>query len=172
MFGTSPGPLSGLNHWTMPFKPAGYEKVAHHMKALPKEWNQVPIFIHVAGASYNKDLIPPEKAPRSIYDLLKPEYKGKIISRTPWLGSNNIVHMASIHAWFGGSEEKWADYWTKFKANVDGTSRSGDSSMPRWGSRSFLWASSPCRTRRSPSAEAILGLATRPSGSRPSGGPT
>ena len=118
MFGTSPGPLSGLNHWTMPFKPAGYEKVAHHMKALPKEWNQVPIFIHVAGASYNKDLIPPEKAPRSIYDLLKPEYKGKIISRTPWLGSNNIVHMASFHAWFGGSEEKWADYWTKFKANV------------------------------------------------------
>ena len=33
----------------MPFNtPAGYEKVAHHMKDLPKEWNQVPMFIHVA----------------------------------------------------------------------------------------------------------------------------
>ena len=118
MFGTSPGPLSGLNNWTMPFKPAGYEKVAHHMKALPKEWNQVPIFIHVVGASFHSDLIAPEKAPRSIYDLLKPEYKGKIVSRTPWLGSNNLVHMASLQAWFGGSEKKWADFWTKFKANV------------------------------------------------------
>lgn len=118
MFGASPGPLSGLNHMTQSYKPAGYEKVAHHMEALPKDWNLVPIFIHVAGASYNKELIPPEKAPRSIYDLLKPEYKGKIISRQPWLGSNYLVHIASLQAWFGGDEEKWKDYWTKFKVNV------------------------------------------------------
>ena len=118
LFGTAPGPTSKLNNWTMKNTPAGYEKVAHHMKDLPKEWNQVPMFIHVVGASYHTDLIPPEKAPRSIYDLLKPEYKGKIVSRTPWLGSNNLVHMVSYWAWFGGSEEKWADYWTKFKANV------------------------------------------------------
>ena len=118
VFGTSPGPLSGLNHWTLPFEPAGYEKVAHHMEALPREWNQVPIFIHVVGASYHKDLIPPEQAPRSIYDLLDPKYEGKIISRQPWLGSNYLVHIASLQAWFGGDEEKWTDYWTKFKANV------------------------------------------------------
>ena len=71
VFATSPGPLSGLNDWTMPYKPAGFEKVAHVMKTLPKEWNQVPLFNHVVGASYNKKLVPPEKAPRSIQDLLK-----------------------------------------------------------------------------------------------------
>ncbi len=118
MFGASPGPLSGLNHLTQSYKPAGYEKVAHHMEALPKDWNLVPIFIHVAGASYNKELIPPEKAPRSIQDLLKPEYKGKIISRTPWLGSNYLVHIASLQSWFGGNEEKWANFWKAFKVNV------------------------------------------------------
>ena len=118
VFGTSPGPLSQLNNWTMKFKPAGYDKVAHHMKDLPKEWNQFPVFIHVVGASYHLDLISPDQAPTSIYDLLKPEYKGKIVSRVPWLGSNNLVHMISYWAWFGGSEEKWADYWSKFKANV------------------------------------------------------
>ncbi len=118
VFATSPGPLSGLNDWTMPYKPAGFEKVAHVMKTLPKEWNQVPLFNHVVGASYNKKLVPPEKAPRSIQDLLKPEYKGRIISRTPWLGSNYLVHIASFYSWFGENEEKWTDYWTKFKANV------------------------------------------------------
>lgn len=118
VFATSPGPLSGLNHWTQPYKPAGYERVAHVMEPLPKDWNQVPLFNHVVGASYNKSLVPPDKAPRSIQDLLKPEYKGKIISRTPWLGSNYLVHIASFYSWFGENEEKWADYWTKFKANV------------------------------------------------------
>lgn len=118
MFGASPGPLSGLNHLTQSFKPAGYEKVAHHMAALPKDWNLVPIFIHVVGASYNKDLIPPEDAPRSIQELIKPKYKGKIISRTPWLGSNYLVHIASLQAWFGGNEEKWANFWKAFKVNV------------------------------------------------------
>ncbi len=118
VFGASPGPLSGLNHLTQPVKPAGYEKVAHHMKALPKDWNLVPIFIHVVGASYNKELIPPEQAPRSIQELIKPKYKGKIISRTPWLGSNYLVHIASLQAWFGGNEEKWGNFWKAFKVNV------------------------------------------------------
>lgn len=118
MFGASPGPLSGLNHLTQSYKPAGYEKVAHHMEALPKDWNLVPIFIHVVGASYNKELIPPEQAPRSIQELIKPKYKGKIISRTPWLGSNYLVHIASLQAWFGGNEEKWANFWKAFKVNV------------------------------------------------------
>ena len=118
MFGASPGPLSGLNHLTQSYKPAGYEKVAHHMKALPKDWNLVPIFIHVVGASYNKELIPPKDAPRSIQELIKPKYKGKIISRTPWLGSNYLVHIASLQAWFGGNEENWANFWKAFKVNV------------------------------------------------------
>lgn len=118
MFGASPGPLSGLNDLTQSYKPAGYEKVAHHMEALPKDWNLVPIFIHVVGASYNKDLIPPDQAPRSIQELIKPKYKGKIISRTPWLGSNYLVHIASLQAWFGGNEEKWANFWKAFKVNV------------------------------------------------------
>ena len=47
-----------------------------------------------------------------------PSTRARSSSRVPWLGSNNLVHMISYWAWFGGSEEKWADYWSKFKVNV------------------------------------------------------
>lgn len=117
-FTTSPQLGGKLNKWTMPYKPAGYDAVADAKASLPDEWNQIPILTHVIGVSYNKDVVTPEKVPRSIYDLLKPEYKGKIISRTPWLGSNFSVHVVSYYSWFGGDEEKWTGYWSKLKNNV------------------------------------------------------
>ncbi|MBI2357785.1 MAG: extracellular solute-binding protein [Deltaproteobacteria bacterium] len=81
IFTTSPGPTgSELNKWTMAYTPAGYEKVAEVKKALPAEWNQIPMFNHVVGVLYNKELVSPKQVPTSIYDLLKPEFKGKIIS--------------------------------------------------------------------------------------------
>lgn len=119
VFTTSTGPSgSHLNKWTMPYIPAGYEKVADVKKALPADWNQIPMFNHVVGVLYNKDLVPPKQVPTSIHDLLKPEFKGKIISRTPWLGSNYIVHILSYFTWFGKDMNKWQDYWSRFKGNV------------------------------------------------------
>ena len=107
VFTTSTGPSgSQLNKWTMPYIPAGHEKVADVKKALPADWNQIPMFNHVVGVLYNKDLVPPKQVPTSIYDLLKPEFKGKIISRTPWLGSNYIVHILSYFTWFGKDMNK------------------------------------------------------------------
>lgn len=119
VFTTATGPSgSQLNKWTMPYIPAGYEKVADVKKALPADWNQIPMFNHVVGVLYNKDLVPSKQVPTSIHDLLKPEFKGKIISRTPWLGSNYLVHILSYFTWFGKDMNKWQDYWARFKGNV------------------------------------------------------
>ncbi len=119
VFTTSPGPTgSKLNKWAMPFTPEGFEKVAKVKKALPADWNQTPLFKLVIGVAYNRDLVAPDQVPRSIYDLLKPEFKGKIISRTPWLGSNFLVHILSYYTWFERDMEKWRNYWSQFKQNV------------------------------------------------------
>ena len=119
IFTTSTGPTgSHLNKWTMPYTPAGFEKVAEVKKALPAEWNQIPMFSHVAGLLYNRELVPPQQVPTSIYDLLKPEFKGRIISRTPWLGSNFLVAILSYFTWFERDMNKWQDYWTRFRGNV------------------------------------------------------
>jgi ABC-type Fe3+ transport system substrate-binding protein len=119
IFTTSPGPTgSDLNKWAMAYTPAGFETVADVKKALPADWNQIPMFNHVVGVLYNKDLVSPKQVPTSIYDLLKPEFKGKIISRTPWLGSNFLVGILSYFTWFDRDMGKWQDYWTRFRGNV------------------------------------------------------
>ncbi len=119
IFGTSTGPTgSKLNKWSLAYKPAGYEKVAKLKEALPAGWNQIPLFNNVVGVIYHKDLISSSQVPRSIYDLLKPEFKGKIISRTPWLGSNYLTHILSYSTWFNHDMNKWRDYWTRLKANI------------------------------------------------------
>ncbi len=119
VFGTSTGPTgSMLNKWALSYTPTGYEKVAKVKEALPADWNQIPLFNHVVGVIYNKELLPSNQVPKSIYDLLKPEFKGKIISRTPWLGSNYLTHILSYFTWFNQDMNKWTDYWTRFKVNV------------------------------------------------------
>jgi iron(III) transport system substrate-binding protein len=119
LFTTSSGPGGNqLNKWSMPYTPVGAEKVAEVRKALPAEWNQIPLFNHIVGVVYHKELVPPHLVPRSIYDLHRPEFKGKIISRTPWLGSNYLTHMLSYFTWFERDMNRWRDFWTRFKANV------------------------------------------------------
>jgi len=119
VFTSSPGPIgSTLNKWALPYKPAGFEKVSDVMKTLPADWHQVPLFKHVVGVIYNKEMISHDQAPKSIYDLLKPEFKGKIISRTPWLGSNLSVHILSYYTWFGKDMNKWSDFYSRLKENI------------------------------------------------------
>jgi len=119
VFGAATGPTgSKLNKWALPYTPVGHEKVAKVKEALPSGWNQTPLFNHVVGVIYNKEIVPQKQVPKSIHDLLKPEFKGKIISRTPWLGSNYLTHILSYFTWFNQDMNKWTDYWTRFKANV------------------------------------------------------
>ncbi len=119
IFTTSTGPTgSQLNKWAMPYNPAGFEKIAEVKKAIPADWNQIPMFSHVVGVLYHKDLLPSNLVPRSIHDLLKPELKGKIISRTPWLGSNYLVHILSHSTWFGGDAKKWENYYTRLRDQI------------------------------------------------------
>ena len=119
IFTTSPGPTgSHLNKWTMSYTPAGFGKVEEVKKALPADWNQIPMFNHVVGVLYHKELVAQQQVPTSIFDLLKPEFKGKIISRTPWLGSNFLVGILSYFTWFERDMKKWQDYWTRFRSNV------------------------------------------------------
>ncbi len=119
MFASSPGPVGNkLNKWTLPYKPAGFGKVNEVSKALPADWNQIPLFKHVVGVVYNKQLVRRDQVPNSIYDLVKPEFKGKIISRTPWLGSNLTVHLLSYFTWFGKDMNKWRDYFSRLKQNI------------------------------------------------------
>jgi ABC-type Fe3+ transport system substrate-binding protein len=119
VFGTATGPSgSRLNKWALPYAPVGLDKLAKVKGALPPDWNQIPLFNHVVGVIYNKDLLPAKQVPKSIYDLLKPEFKGKIISRTPWLGSNYLTHILSYFTWFNQDMNKWTDYWSRFKVNV------------------------------------------------------
>ena len=119
LFTTTTGPIGSiLNKWALPYTPKGFEKVADVKKMLPPGWNQTPLIMNVVGVAYNKELVPPHQVPKSIYDLLKPEFKGKIISRTPWLGSNWIVHILSYYTWFNEDMNSWRDYWSRLKANV------------------------------------------------------
>lgn len=119
VFTSSPGPVgNALNKWTLPYRPVGIEKVAKVTEVLPADWNQVPLFKHVVGLIYNKEMLSGDQVPKSIYDLLKPEFKGKIISRTPWLGSNLTVHILSYFTWFHKDMKKWHDYFSRLKVNI------------------------------------------------------
>jgi len=61
----------------------------------------------VVGILYNKSLIPPDKAPRSLEDLLKPEYKGKLAFPDPTRGAVALMWPASLYKLMGkeGADE-------------------------------------------------------------------
>jgi iron(III) transport system substrate-binding protein len=118
-FSASPGPLAAdHNKWMAKYEPKGSENVAKIKKLLPKHWKSIPAFIHVVGVVYHDELVKGKDIPKSIYDLHNPKFKGKIISRTPWLGSNFFVHILAYYTWFNKDMEKWNNYWGKFNANI------------------------------------------------------
>ncbi|HEX2226213.1 MAG TPA: extracellular solute-binding protein [Candidatus Binatia bacterium] len=55
----------------------------------------------VVGIVYNKSVIPPEKAPRNLEDLLKPEYKGKLAFPDPTRGAVAAMWPASLYKLMG-----------------------------------------------------------------------
>jgi len=63
---------------------------------------------------YNRDLVSPTDAPRSIFDLTKPQYRGKVAIARPLFGTT-ATHVAALFAVLG--PEKAKDYLAALKAN-------------------------------------------------------
>jgi iron(III) transport system substrate-binding protein len=73
--------------------------------------------------AYNTKLVKPEDAPKSVFDLADPRWKGEIAIADPRFGSTSF-HVAAIYALLG--DEKADDFFRRLKANgvriVDGNS--------------------------------------------------
>jgi iron(III) transport system substrate-binding protein len=55
----------------------------------------------VVGIVYNKSIIAPDKAPKTLEDLLKPEYKGKLAFPDPTRGAVALMWPASLYKLMG-----------------------------------------------------------------------
>ncbi|MDK2885724.1 MAG: thiamine transport system substrate-binding protein [Thermosipho sp. (in: thermotogales)] len=62
---------------------------------------------------YNKEVV--KNPPKSFEDLLKPEYKGKIVVEDPRTSSTGLSFLLWTIAVY---KEKYLDFWKKFKNNI------------------------------------------------------
>ena len=73
--------------------------------------------------AYNTKLVTPEEAPRSVFDLADPTWRGQVAIADPRFGSTSF-HVAALYALEG--DEKIDDFFRRLKANgvriVDGNS--------------------------------------------------
>ena len=72
---------------------------------------------------YNTDLVKPDEAPRSVFDLADPKWRGQAAIADPRFGSTSF-HVAALYALAG--DEKMDDFFRRLKDNgvrvVDGNS--------------------------------------------------
>lgn len=90
----------------------------------PLARNFPPEFVHpqlgpsyrtgVVGIIYNKDIIAPDKAPKTLEDLLKPEYKGKLAFPDPTRGAVALMWPASLYKLMG--KDRADDYLRRLGA--------------------------------------------------------
>ena len=73
--------------------------------------------------AYNTELVKPEDAPQSVFDLADPKWRGQIAMADPRFGSTSF-HVAALYAIAG--DEKMDDFFRRLKENgvriVDGNS--------------------------------------------------
>ena len=73
--------------------------------------------------AYNTTLVKPDEAPRSVFDLADPKWRGQVAIADPRFGSTSF-HVAALYALAG--DEKMDDFFRRLKANgvrvVDGNS--------------------------------------------------
>jgi iron(III) transport system substrate-binding protein len=73
--------------------------------------------------AYNTKLVKPEEAPRSVFDLTDPKWRGQVAMADPRFGSTSF-HVAALYAMAG--DEKMDDFFRRLRANgvrvVDGNS--------------------------------------------------
>ena len=68
----------------------------------------------VVGIVYNKSIIAPDKAPKTLEDLLKPEYKGKLAFPDPTRGAVSLMWPASLYKLMG--KDRADDYLRRLGA--------------------------------------------------------
>ena len=73
--------------------------------------------------AYNTTLVKPDEAPRSVFELADPKWRGQVAMADPRFGSTSF-HVAALYALAG--DEKMDDFFRRLKANgvkvVDGNS--------------------------------------------------
>jgi iron(III) transport system substrate-binding protein len=65
--------------------------------------------------AYNTNLVRPEEAPRSVFDLVDPRWKGSVAIADPRFGSTSF-HVAALYAQVG--DAKMDDFFRRLKANA------------------------------------------------------
>jgi len=56
---------------------------------------------HIVGVMYNKSVIKPADAPKTLEDLVKPQYRGKIVMADPTLHTTTAQWLANLHKLMG-----------------------------------------------------------------------
>ena len=56
---------------------------------------------HIVGAMYNKSVIKPADAPRTLEDLVKPQYRGKLVMADPTVHTTTAQWLANLHKLMG-----------------------------------------------------------------------
>jgi iron(III) transport system substrate-binding protein len=64
--------------------------------------------------AYNTKLVKPEEAPRSVFDLADPKWRGQVAMADPRFGSTSF-HVAALYAIAG--DERMDDFFRRLKAN-------------------------------------------------------
>ena len=87
------------------------------------EWYWTGFSARIRVIAYNTKLVKPKEAPRSIFDLADPKWRGQVAMADPRFGSTSF-HVAALYAMAG--DEKMDDFFRRLKANgvrvVDGNS--------------------------------------------------
>jgi iron(III) transport system substrate-binding protein len=56
---------------------------------------------HIVGIVYNKSIIKPADAPKTLEDLVKPQYRGKLVMADPTLHTTTAQWLANVHKLIG-----------------------------------------------------------------------
>jgi iron(III) transport system substrate-binding protein len=56
---------------------------------------------HIIGIVYNKEIIKPIDAPKTLEDLVKPQYRGKLVMADPTLHTTTAQWLANVHKLIG-----------------------------------------------------------------------
>ncbi|PVY38338.1 MULTISPECIES: extracellular solute-binding protein [Pontibacter] len=92
---------------SQPFSPEAAQTIPGHFIDEEKHWTGFSSRARVL--IYNKDLLPANQVPTSIFDLTKEEYRGKVTVANPLFGTTSF-HMAAIFAALGDEQaKKWLD---------------------------------------------------------------
>ena len=88
-------------------------------EALKHSRRSVTISTHMIGMTYNTQMISPEKAPKSLADLLKPEFKGKVTARV----STTFMSYLALPEILG--KEGSVEFFRKLGQQASGMARCG-----------------------------------------------